>query len=166
MTHSPIRWALAAVLGGLALSSTAQAAGPQIVSTNTGLALEARSDARVSARASNAANLRQHWTVESASNGHVRYRNDALGSCLVTPPGATPENVDELRVGPCGGVGARNLWSPLSFSAAGRLIKSAQTGQLIAEPLCIADLPCDDLARLDPASFSPALDFVLRWRLR
>jgi hypothetical protein len=165
MRRSP-KLLAAAVLSTLALASTAHAAGPQIVSTNSGKALEAQPDGRVAVRSSNPSNLRQHWTVESASGGKVRYRNDGLLSCLVTPPGATPSSVDELRMGPCGGIGARNLWSQLSFSSIGRLLKSAQTTQLAAEPLCIDSSPCDDLARLAPASFSPALDFILRWRLR
>lgn len=167
MTRTPKLLALgAAVLSTLALASSAHAAGPQIVSTNSGKALEAQPDGRVAVRTSNTSNLRQHWTVETASSGKVRYRNDALLSCLVTPPGATPSSVDELRMGPCFGIGARNLWSPLSFSTSGRLIKSMQTGQLAAEPLCIGTSPCDDLVRLAPANFSPALDFILRWRLR
>jgi hypothetical protein len=166
MTRSRIRLALAAVLGSLAFASTAHAAGPQIVSTNSSKALEAQLDGRVTVRSSNTSNLRQHWTVETASNGLVRYRNDALLSCLVTPPGATSTSVNELRMGPCFGIGARNLWSSLSFSSSGRLMKSAQTTQLVAEPLCIDISPCDDLARLAPASFSPALDVILRWRLK
>ena len=167
MTRSRIRWALASVLGGLVFSSSAYAASPQIVSTNSGKAHEAQFDGRVTVAASNPVNVRQQWQVEPAANGQVRYRNGALlGSCLVTPSGAAPATVDRLQLGPCFGVGKRNQWSSLSFSTAGRLLKSAQTAQLASEPLCIGVGPCDDLAHLVPASFSPALDFILRWRLR
>ena len=164
-TRSRMRWIpLAGVLAALTFSATAQAAGPQIVSTGSGHALQAESNFSVTVRPSNAANFRQRWQVEPAANGLVRYRNSALGSCLVTPVGATASSVNPVALGPCFGIGARNLWSSLSFSTSGRLLKSAQTGQLVAAPLCIDASPCDNLARVVPASFSPALDFVLRWR--
>src|SRR4051812_26005168 len=159
--HPRFRWAaLAAAVATFGLASTAQAADPQIINTNSGRALEAHSDRRVTVSPSNAANLRQHWQIETGSNGQVRYRSSAFASCLVTPLGATSASVDRLTLGPCGGIGARNLWSPASFSTSGSLIQSAQSTQIISEALCIGG-PCDDLAHVVPGSFAP-LDFITR----
>ena len=170
MTLSRIRRlalaAAASAAAAVSFSAAAQAAGPQILSTNSGRALEAQFDGRVKVATSNVSALRQRWLVETGANGKVRYRNEGLpGSCLVTPPDATASSVNNLALGPCFGIGARNLWSPLTFNTAGGFLQSAQTSQLASEPLCIDSSPCDDFAHVVPASFAP-LEFILRWRLR
>ena len=64
---------------------------------------------RVFLQPSNPQSFRQQWQKEPVVNGQSRYRNKATNKCLIVPPVAGAN--DDLLVGPCSGVGARNLWT-------------------------------------------------------
>jgi hypothetical protein len=107
---------IAASAAALTLASAARAdASTQLINAGTvefgppTLAMEVGFDGRVFVRSSNSQSFRQQWDKEPVGNGQSRYRNLATNACLIVPDAATPG--DDLRVGACGNVGARNLWT-------------------------------------------------------
>jgi hypothetical protein len=136
----PIRLAVIAAVAGtaaLALGSPARAdASTQLINAGTvefgppTLALEVGFDSRVFIRPSNPRSFQQQWDKEPEGNGRSRYRNRATNACLIVP--ATTNPGDDLRVGPCGGVGARNLWTRKSVVPGNGafMLVSAHSGQV------------------------------------
>jgi hypothetical protein len=106
----------------LALGPAARAdASTQLINAGTvefgppTLVMEVGFDSRVFVRPSNPQSFRQQWDKEPVGNGRSRYRNLATNACLIVPEAAKPG--DDLRVGACGNVGARNLWTRKSVVA-------------------------------------------------
>ena len=111
---------LAAVVAtaALAFGSTARAdASTQLINAGSiefgppALAMEVAPDGtdRVFLQPPNPQSFRQQWQKEPVVNGQSRYRNKATNKCLIVPAVAGAN--DDLLVGPCSGVGARNMWT-------------------------------------------------------
>jgi hypothetical protein len=84
---------------------------------------------RVFLKPSNPQNQRQQWEREPFGTSQFLYRNAATQACLVTPQFAGSS--DDLKVGACQGIGARNRWlrkNPAPGNGAFQIV-SAQTGQ-------------------------------------
>jgi Cytolethal distending toxin A/C domain len=149
---SALLLALVATLAlGFGATARAEAAPTQL--TNAAQrqnAMEVLANGTVALRASKPASFRQKWEKEPFGTIGFRFRNLATNACLITPQ--TAINNETLRVGPCGGVGNRNLWrvhNPVKFNGAGQPV-SVQTGQ--------APLPdSTGVLRLRPASFVASL---------
>jgi hypothetical protein len=145
---------LAAVVATLALAflsaARADASAQLINAAQRQNAMEVLADGTVALRPSKPASFRQKWDKEPFGTIGFRFRNLATSACLITP--STVIDNQLLRVGPCGGVGNRNLWqvhNPVKFNGAGQPV-SVQTRQ--------APLPdSTGLLRLRPASFVASL---------
>ncbi len=144
--------ALLAATLALASGSTARAnASVQLKNAvHRDFALNVEPDGRVFLRQSNPASFRQQWNWEPIGNGRNRYRNVATNACLIAPLAASSSDV--LRVGACGGVGNRNLWTSRNVvvgNGAGMPV-NVQTGQApsakLNAPLPL--VPADQVAGL------------------
>lgn len=138
--------ALAAVALVLCLTARADAAPTQLTNAANGRAMEVLADGQVALRASKPASFRQKWEKEPFGTIGFRFRNLATNACLIVPS-LVINNVN-LRVGPCGGVGSRNLWrvhNPVKFNGAGQPV-SVQTGQA---PVLLGS---DDVLQMRPAA--------------
>jgi hypothetical protein len=149
---------LAALIATLALAfgaaARADAAPVQLINAaQRGNAMEVLPDGTVALRPSKPASFRQKWEKEPFGTIGFRFRNLATNGCLIVPA-VTVDNA-VLRVGPCGGVGNRNLWrvrNPVPGNGAGQPV-SVQTGQ--------APLPdSTGLLRLRPAAFVASLGAI------
>lgn len=145
---------LAALIAALAFGAArADAAPVQLRNAQNGQMMEVLADNTVALRASKPASFRQKWEKEPLGTVGFRFRNLATNACLIAPPTAINNTV--LRVGPCGGVGNRNLWrvhNPVKFNGAGQPV-SVQTGQ--------APLPdSSGQLRLRPAAFVASLGAI------
>jgi hypothetical protein len=149
---------LAALIATIALAfgaaARADAAPVQLINAaQRGNAMEVLADGTVALRPSKPASFRQKWEKEPFGTIGFRFRNLATNGCMIAP--ATAINNQILRVGPCGGVGNRNLWrvrNPVKFNGAGQPV-SVQTGQ--------APLPdANGLLRLRPAEFVASLGAI------
>ena len=146
---------LAALIAMIALAmgaaARADAAPVQLINAaQKTKAMEVLADGTVALRPSKPASFRQKWEKEPFGTIGFRFRNLATNACMIAP--ATAVNNTALRVGPCGGVGNRNLWkvrNPVVGNGAGQPV-SVQTGQ--------SPLPDSaNLLRLRPAAFVASL---------
>ena len=120
----------------LTLGTAAAQADASTALTNAGtvefgppaLVMDVAVDGRVFLEQPKPGSFRQQWNKESVGNGLARYRNVATNACLIVPAPAQVD--DDLKVGACNGVGARNLWSRKSIVAGNGayMLISAQSG--------------------------------------